>query len=874
MPFLTRRWLAVFCCCCLRLGAAAQAKPPADGLRYHPLRTTDPADADFADLTSLGQEIGAARVVMLGESSHGEGNVFAAKIRLVRYLQRQGFTTVAFESGFYELARAQQDLEAGQSPATCLNKSLFPVWTHSREFQPLLALVGPGKLKVAGFDPQLSGEYGEELVEDLQAFLGPGQPAQEVPYDYLEEVIGVMGSLYTFPPTQDYALFDLAIGKASKQLRRVAATEPRRRARAGFWLQCLAGLNALARDYARNDPGAKTSATFEAQDSNVRDRLMADNLLWYLRQHPQERVICWGATAHFAGPFAGLQNAELQAYRPMGALVKAALPAGQVYVLGTTTAHGAHGPVYTLPQAVPPPAPGSLEAQLDALGPECLFVPMRQPALEKATSSLLDYQPISGNWTQVLDGLLFLKTVRPPTLSEQLPPLVLRDSLRLAQTGSGLLAAAARPRRSTVRVAASGPAGGQLRGVVLDQATGAAVPFASVYLQRLGVGRTTDIRGGFELPRPAAADSLVATSLGFGRRAVAVPGQPFGQPSGQPSTQLSGQPSAPLSGQPLVRLLLPPQRYALADVSVKAESLDPRKIMARVLQRLPQNYPQQAYGAEVYARASSTNFDSLLYDVEYVSTLYDALGYRSVGQRVAQPREVRWNKELLPGYARFDYHFANACNIDILTDLVDQNPLFQARTLKKYTYSLQNVIQEEGRETLVLAFVANKKTHRTTGDYYDRGFSGKLYIDRADYAVTRCEVEWQRDTLTLNSFARKYFARGGQSAQFFHQLYRDYRIRQTETYQQLPGGQYVLCRSVQTWVEKYQDMITGRPVEKLSVLSMHYTNVRTTNPEVLPERVPIDSLRLTNRPLHENFWRTYQRPGSLRAASEPTGPTR
>ena len=866
MPFLTRRWLAVFCCCCLRLGAAAQAKPPADGLRYHPLRTTDPADADFADLTSLGQEIGAARVVMLGESSHGEGNVFAAKIRLVRYLQRQGFTTVAFESGFYELARAQQDLEAGQSPATCLNKSLFPVWTHSREFQPLLALVGPGKLKVAGFDPQLSGEYGEELVEDLQAFLGPGKAAEAVPFDYLEEVIGVMGSLYTFPPTQDYALFDLAIGKASQQLRQVAATEPRRRARAGCWLQCLAGLNALARDYARNDPGAKTSATFEAQDSNVRDRLMADNLLWYLRQHPQERVICWGATAHFAGPFAGLQNAELQAYRPMGALVKAALPAGQVYVLGTTTAHGAHGPVYTLPQAVPPPAPGSLEAQLDALGPECLFVPMRQPALEKATSSLLDYQPIAGNWTQVLDGLLFLKTVRPPTLFDLLPPLLLRDSLRLAQTGSGTLAANTRQRRPTVRAAAPGPASNQLRGVVLDQETGAAVPFASVYWQRLGVGLTTNIRGEFALPRPASADSLVATCLGFERRALAVPGQPLGQPP----AQLSG----PLSGQFLVRLLLPPQRYALAEVTVKAESLDPRKIMARVLQRLPQNYPQQAYGAEVYARASATNFDSLLYDVEYVSTLYDALGYRSVGQRVAQPREVRWNKELLPGYARFDYHFANACNIDILTDLVDQNPLFQARTLKKYTYSLQYIIQEEGRETLVLAFTANKKNHRTTGDYYDQGFTGKLYINRADYAVTRCEVEWQRDTLTLNSFARKYFARGGQSAQLFHELCRDYRIRQTETYQQLPGGQYALHRSVQTWVEKYQDMATRRPMEKLSVLSLHYANVRTTNPDVLPERVPPGSLRLTNQPVHEDFWRVYQRPGSLRATAEPAGQTR
>ena len=42
--------------------------------------------------------------------------------------------------------------------------------------------------------------------------------------------------------------------------------------------------------------------------------------------------------------------------------------------------------------------------------------------------------------------------------------------------------------------------------------------------------------------------------------------------------------------------------------------------MARVMQQLPQNDAQQDYNADVYARGSSTNFDSLLYDVEYFST--------------------------------------------------------------------------------------------------------------------------------------------------------------------------------------------------------------------------------------------------------------
>ncbi len=831
------------------VGASAQPLQTAGGLTYHPVRTIDPADPDLTDLAFLKQEIGQARVVFLGEPTHGEGNVFEAKTRLVRFLQQQGFGTVAFESGFYEVARAQQDIEAGQNAAACLDKSLFPIWTHSREFQPLTALVGKGQLKVTGFDPQLSGEYGEELVEELQIFLGSKQ-AEAVPFDYLEEVIAAMGKFYTFPPTHQYALFNLAIGKASKQLRQVAAADPRRRAQAEFWLQTLTSINALARDYAQNDPTAKGPEGFKAQDSNVRDRLMADNLLWYLRQHPTEKVICWGATPHFAGPLTGLQDREAQAFRPMGSLVKTALPAGQVYLLGTATAGGVYGNVHGPRQAVPTPAPGSLEAQLDAVGPESLFVPMRQPALANITASLFEYQPLTGNWTQVLDGLLFLKTVRPPVYFEQALPPTPRDSLRLAKSSSGTLAADAQ-RRLTVRAAGAGPAAGQLRGVVLDQKTRAAVPFASVYLKRQGVGLTTNIKGEFELPRPAGPDSLVATCLGFGRQALAVGAQPF------------------------LTVLLPPQAYALAEVTVKGESLDPRKIMARVIKQLPRNYTQQDYNADVYARGSSTNFDSLLYDVEYFSTFYDAQGYRSVRGGASRLEEVKWNKETGKGNDWTDHHFAHSGYFANFVDLVDQNPMFQARTLKNYTYSLASVVQDQGRETLVIDFVAKKKNRRTTGDYFDQGYTGKLYINRADYAVTRCDVEWQRDTVLLNSFARKYFARGGTSAAMWRHLHNDYRIRQSVTYQQQqPGGPYFLDRSIQTWIEKHRDLATGRRMEKLSVQSLQFANIRTTAVEVLPERPPIATMLLKGRPFHEEFWRTHQRPDGVVGAPQMKAPAR
>ncbi|GAA3989821.1 erythromycin esterase family protein [Hymenobacter antarcticus] len=840
--FITKGFSALLVLLTAGVAALAQSTQPAPALAYQAIRTIDPQDPDFTDLTFLKAEFGAARVVLLGEPTHGEGNVFGAKIRLVRYLRQLGFTTVAFESGFYELSRAQQDLEAGKAPAACFEKSLFPIWSRSQEFQPMAGLVGPGKLKVAGFDPQFSGEYGEELVEDLQAFLRPEKGADAVPYDYLEEVMAVMGQHYTFSPAHEYSLFNLGIGKATKLLQRVAATSPARKARAEFWLQCLGSVNTLARDYAHNDPGAKGETGFKAKDSNVRDRLMAENLLWYLRQHPAEKVICWGATPHFAGSLAGLQSAELQAYRPMGFLLKAALP-GQVYVLGTATAHGVYGNVYGPRKPVPAPAPGSLESQLDALGPEYLFVRMQQPALAATTASLFEYTPVAGNWTAVVDGLLFLKTVHPPTEATTEAPLTLRDSVRLSKTSGGPPAAA--KRRVTVRAGGAAGAVG-LSGRVLNEKTRAAVPFASVYLKKQGLGLVTNIKGEFELPRPAAADTLVATCLGFGARAVSV--------GSQTATGLT--------------LLLPPQAYALAGVQVSGESLNPRKIMERVIKNLPKNYLQQDYNADVYARASSTNYDSLLYDVEYFSTYYDAQGYRSVGAAASRLEEVKWNQLPAKGTGWEDYHYGHSGYFAHFADLVDENPLFQARTLGKYTYSLGPIIEYEGRETLVVEFVARKKTRRTTGDYFDQGYTGKLYINHADYAVTRCEVEWARDTVRLNQLTRKYFARSGAAATSWHSIHRDYRIRQTITYQQQPDGHYFVNTTAQEWIEKHKNLATGQHMEKLSVLSLQFTNIRTAGVAVLPERPPVASMLLKDKPLHEEFWRTHQRPSAVVGADQ------
>ena len=109
------RALAVAICSACGSGsdqtAPTSVLPPARGapldltwLRANvkPLRTFA-VDDDFRDLEPLRQMIGSARVVGLGEGSHGTREFFTMKHRLIRFLvQEMGFTTFALEATWAE----------------------------------------------------------------------------------------------------------------------------------------------------------------------------------------------------------------------------------------------------------------------------------------------------------------------------------------------------------------------------------------------------------------------------------------------------------------------------------------------------------------------------------------------------------------------------------------------------------------------------------------------------------------------------------------------------------------------------------------------------------------------------------------------------
>jgi erythromycin esterase len=245
------------------------------------LETVEPGHG-FADLSAFGSMVGDARVVGLGEATHGNHEFQRLKHRLIEYLvSEKGFSIVAIEANQPECRAINEYVLHGKGDARTALEGIY-FWSLNTE--EMLALIEwmrawnaehEHKVQFAGFDMQRT----EVARENVAAFVERVEPARA------RTILKMLAS--TEPSLA--ALADLAKRFDASQVPWTAATDPVAYATARHDL-------AILQQQAARRTESTVYGRFEA-----RDRAMADNIEWLLAQQPREaRMIVWAHNVHVA----------------------------------------------------------------------------------------------------------------------------------------------------------------------------------------------------------------------------------------------------------------------------------------------------------------------------------------------------------------------------------------------------------------------------------------------------------------------------------------------------------------------------------------------------------------------------------------------
>lgn len=155
---------------------AQQADPIMDWIRSHAVRLKTPeAGNGFDDMRPLQALIGEARIVSLGEATHGSREFFQLKHRMLEFLASEmGFSIFSIEANMPEAYKLNDYvLEGKGDPAQLLRGMYFWTW----DTEEVLAMIrwmrefnqsGKGRVQFTGFDMQTPA-VAASIVRDFTA---------------------------------------------------------------------------------------------------------------------------------------------------------------------------------------------------------------------------------------------------------------------------------------------------------------------------------------------------------------------------------------------------------------------------------------------------------------------------------------------------------------------------------------------------------------------------------------------------------------------------------------------------------------------------------------------------------------------------------
>ncbi|MFD3513540.1 erythromycin esterase family protein [Streptomyces sp. NPDC058657] len=312
----------------------------------HPLRTTSPAGS-LDDLRPLGRMVRDARVVGLGEATHGSHEFFALKHRVFRYLvEEKGFRSFSLEASWGAGLRLNDYVLHGKGDLRSIMNEEFQglySWWNNPDYRELLRWMRAYNQQHPKDPVQFTGNdfgySGPQLYDRVTSYvaahhpsllprftelyrgLRPTTPAAEHTGKYMEQ-----------PPSVRQSIAGRTASALALLKQQKPAEGAGEKAREAYdWaVQHATALDQTARGYSfdMDDPAQGPAAM------RYRDQVMADNVAWWQRR-TGDKVLLSAHNGHV-----GLYSHSPQMYpKIQGAFLRDRL--GKDYLsIGTTFDRG------------------------------------------------------------------------------------------------------------------------------------------------------------------------------------------------------------------------------------------------------------------------------------------------------------------------------------------------------------------------------------------------------------------------------------------------------------------------------------------------------------------------------------------------------
>ena len=389
----------------------------------------------------LSQILKDKKIVLLGEQSHGDGATFEEKITLIKYLHENlGFNTIIFESGMYDNFKSYKDFISKKEKIDIYDNAIGGIWSDTQYFQELMLYVdqcfkNKDTLKILGFDCQESTIFNNNYLNELENTLKAHKiKLSKKTIENIEKAF-VSKDFEAFLNNKNDAI---ALSKDFENITNM--------------------FNQI-RNLSENDKLIKQTFASKIVDfnfqisillgndipaQNPRDEQMAKNLIFLSELFPNEKMICWGASYHFAKnlenisfdlitaeyaqKFADIQkiNDGFTDYKPEDGknLLAGAKPMGQflkdffkekIYSIAFSSYEGDFGLVgNNKPTPILTPPVNSIENKLSHSSKA--FFEFDITDATPFYSSILGNIPFKNVWHNSFDALLFIKKSYPPKI--------------------------------------------------------------------------------------------------------------------------------------------------------------------------------------------------------------------------------------------------------------------------------------------------------------------------------------------------------------------------------------------------------------------------------------------------------------------------